>query len=304
MDFYSLMAQMLRSVAGTVIVVSIGLAIEQYFPAERDQPFLVSLFKIRILVTFTAIGVLLGSQTSPFIGMVISNLGGCCVRLSFGESLTARVAQQLAAVLVFDFFYYWLHRLQHKWSFLWQEHKLHHADPALNVTTAGLHHWLEGPLRAVFISVPMMTLLDMSPVEFRFFGAVISLWAAFKHANLRIHLGPLTPVLVGPQLHRLHHSKHPEHRDKNFAAFLPIYDLIFGTYCKPKPGEWPATGLATGEWPGSIGEATLWPFLGWWHGVIECQRSLRDRRELRNAKAHSREFRRLGQPGPSSRGEP
>ena len=270
-----LLIQIAKPLVYMAIAILIGLAFEQYLPAERDQPLLLSLFKIRILVTFTAIGVLLGSKLSPLTSTVISSLGGGSARLSFGTSLTARMAQQVAAVFVFDFFYYWLHRLQHKSTFFWQEHKLHHADPALNVTTAGLHHWLEGPLRAVFISVPMMSLLEMSPAEFGVFGAVISSWAAFKHANLRIPFGPLTAVLVGPQLHRLHHSMSPEHRDKNFAAFFPIYDLIFGTYCKPKPGEWPATGLATGEWPRNVGEATLWPFLGWWHDGIECLPPLR-----------------------------
>src|SRR5215472_15708301 len=103
MDFLLLM-QIAKSLVYMAIAILIGLAFEQYLPAERDQPYLLSLFKIRILVTFTAIGVLLGSKLSPLMGTVISNLGGGAARLSFDASLTARVAQQVAAVFVFDFF--------------------------------------------------------------------------------------------------------------------------------------------------------------------------------------------------------
>ncbi|HEX5846775.1 MAG TPA: sterol desaturase family protein, partial [Rhodoplanes sp.] len=38
-------------------------------------------------------------------------------------------------LLTFDFFYYWFHRAQHEWPWLWQVHKLHHSDRALNVTS-------------------------------------------------------------------------------------------------------------------------------------------------------------------------
>ena len=46
-------------------------------------------------------------------------------------------------VLVFDFFYYWLHRLQHEVPALWEQHKLHHMDETLSCLTNLRHHWLE-----------------------------------------------------------------------------------------------------------------------------------------------------------------
>jgi sterol desaturase/sphingolipid hydroxylase (fatty acid hydroxylase superfamily) len=281
MDLYPLLLRLLGSLWGLALIILVGFTLEQFIPAEREQSLRISLFKIRLLLVFTVIGVVLGSGITPFVGTAITMMGESGSRLNFGTSVWARAAQLLAGLLIFDFFYYWFHRLQHRWPVLWQEHKLHHADPALNVISAGLHHWLEGPLRAVFISVPMLIVFNPSAAEFGVIGVVLSLWAGFKHANLRIPFGPLTPVVVGPQQHRLHHSLKPEHRDKNFAAFFPIYDLVFGTYCRPKRGEWPATGLPSGEWPKSVGEAGLWPFLAWWDSIANWRLAQITRRERR-----------------------
>jgi hypothetical protein len=85
----------------------------------------------------------------------------------------------------------------------------------------------------------------------------------FIHANLRLSLGPVSPVVAGPQLHRIHHSLEPRHRDRNYAAFFPLWDVLFGSYYAPKRDEYPRTGLATGERVTSIGQALWLPFATW-----------------------------------------
>ena len=47
----------------------------------------------------------------------------------------------------------------------------------------------------------------------------------------------------GPQGHRIHHSRMREHFDQNFAAFFPIWDVLFGTYHYPERDEYPSTGV-------------------------------------------------------------
>jgi sterol desaturase/sphingolipid hydroxylase (fatty acid hydroxylase superfamily) len=85
------------------------------------------------------------------------------------------------------------------------------------------------------------------------------------HMNMRLPLGPFTPLLVGPQYHRIHHSSLETHCDKNFAGWFPVLDIMFGSYYKPLPGEYPLTGLASGELPRGALHAAVWPFLSWWH---------------------------------------
>ena len=55
------------------------------------------------------------------------------------------------------------------------------------------------------------------------------------------------PFFVGPQYHRMHHSLQTQHLDKNFALFFPLRDIFFGTYYRPKKGEFPSTGWTTRE---------------------------------------------------------
>jgi sterol desaturase/sphingolipid hydroxylase (fatty acid hydroxylase superfamily) len=162
-----------------------------------------------------------------------------------------------------DFFYYWLHRLQHRSSWLWAEHEVHHSDEHVNVTTTFRHHWLEPLLQAVFMGFPL-ALLFRPPVMLAVSAYLLAnFYSSFIHLNARITLGPLNRFFANPSTHRIHHSKLPHHIDKNFAAYFPLWDVIFGTYCAPAPGEIPPTGLAHGECIDSFGQALSHPFRRW-----------------------------------------
>jgi sterol desaturase/sphingolipid hydroxylase (fatty acid hydroxylase superfamily) len=92
--------------------------------------------------------------------------------------------------------------------------------------------------------------------------ALAGLWPFFIHVNLRLDFGWFTPVLAGPQYHRIHHSIREEHWNRNYAAFFPIWDIVFGTAWLPRRGEFPPTGLKRGE-PAGVGEALAGPFIDW-----------------------------------------
>ena len=49
--------------------------------------------------------------------------------------------------------------------------------------------------------------------------------------------------------------------DKNFAAYFPIWDVLFGTYWHPRKGEFPPTGLHSGERIESIWLLLVWPLM-------------------------------------------
>ena len=93
--------------------------------------------------------------------------------------------------------------------------------------------------------------------------AAPTVWSYVVHANVRIGFGRFWWVLSSPQYHRIHHSIEPEHRDKNFAVWFPIYDVLFGTAHRPKPGEFPETGVAGVE-VATLSDAFMLPFDRWW----------------------------------------
>lgn len=241
------------------------IVLERWIPAEPRQRLhgLVLNFGFAlVLVVGTA---LYGSAISMAVITAQSAFwGGGWIDLRFASeaSYASMIAAGLLFFLVFDFFYYWCHRLQHTIPALWAEHKLHHMDEDLNVSTTLRHHWLEAAIRLPLIAIPLAVLFKLDPMAGGVLGAVYGAWGYFIHANLRLNLGPLTPIICGPQVHRIHHSRLSAHLNKNYAAFFPLWDFIFGTYYHPKPDEFPPTGVE-GEPPvGFIGGVAL-PFVEW-----------------------------------------
>jgi sterol desaturase/sphingolipid hydroxylase (fatty acid hydroxylase superfamily) len=125
-------------------------------------------------------------------------------------------------------------------------------------------HWLEEPLVVVFIVLPMHLLFYIEPIGLGMLALLEILWLQFIHMNLRLSLGFLGPIIVGPQHHRVHHSIQPQHIDKNFALFFPVWDIMFGTYYRPEKGEYPATGLTTGETYDNLRTAMVWSWRALW----------------------------------------
>jgi len=149
-----------------------------------------------------------------------------------------------AMLFLFDGLFYVYHRLQHRSSLLWHIHKLHHTEPAMNITTSRRTHFLERPAQFVLLALPALWLLGYNPEGFTYAVVAGTFFLFFAHMDLKLPLGPLTPVIVGPQLHRIHHSADPAHRDRNFAQIFPLFDILGGTWHRPGTGEYPATGLA------------------------------------------------------------
>jgi sterol desaturase/sphingolipid hydroxylase (fatty acid hydroxylase superfamily) len=198
------------------------------------------------------------------------NMGRTETMVLTASTLTVIVAVLLGLLFV-DFFNYWVHRLQHS-SFLWEQHKLHHSDADLSAITAFRNHWLELTLQTVLITLPLGFLFKFTPVQTATTGLVLVLYSLFIHSNLRLNLGPLTPVILGPQAHRIHHSIEPQHQNKNFATYFPIWDIVFGTWARPGKGEYPATGVQGAASDVTWGEMLWGPFRAWRRNLINASR--------------------------------
>jgi sterol desaturase/sphingolipid hydroxylase (fatty acid hydroxylase superfamily) len=155
---------------------------------------------------------------------------------------------------------YLFHRAQHAMPWLWAMHSLHHSDKAMNISTSQRHFWLDPALKSVSIWLVVALLFRADgPILTIYF--VASLFHLFTHANVRVGFGPLAWLWNAPQYHRLHHSSDPAHYNANYAALLPIFDVISGAYRRPQPGEYPDTGLAD-ETVSRPLDLLLWPARG------------------------------------------
>jgi sterol desaturase/sphingolipid hydroxylase (fatty acid hydroxylase superfamily) len=242
----------------------IGYVLELLRPAERRQPLRRVLFNLFYVVPYVVSFALLAPALATWLPTPPGLLA-----IDWGRTLYGAIAQNFLFLLGYDFFYYWWHRAQHSSATLWAVHRLHHTERALNVTTSVRHHWLEETLRPLVVLLPLGWLLHFEPIQFAVVGLMFAAWPFFIHLNVKLNLGQFGRIFTGPQYHRIHHSIESAHMNRNFAAFFPVWDYLFGTAYHPHAQEFPATGVVddNGEPKSSLREAAVGPFLTWFRAL-------------------------------------
>jgi sterol desaturase/sphingolipid hydroxylase (fatty acid hydroxylase superfamily) len=235
---------------------------ERLAPAEKDQPRAKRIRNLIYTPVVIAIIFLLQPLFGPLYSFALTSTGGGLLSISPPNSFGGQLAFAVAFAVVWDVWSYWVHRLQHTSEFLWQSHKFHHTETALNSTTQARHHALNYVVMLISY-LPVIALFGPQQPHFIATFLMFRLWGFVNHANVRLNFGPLTPVIAGPQWHRIHHSIYAEHMDRNFATFFPFIDRLFGTYYAPHKNEFPPTGMLTDEPASELREATVAPLFAW-----------------------------------------
>lgn len=176
---------------------------------------------------------------------------------------TSEIANPIVytVVLLFtaDFLYYFYHRLQHKNKWLWQIHKFHHTDPNMSILTSHRTNVLEQILQELFINIPAFLILGHNTKAGIYSYIIFRFVLYFSHCNINLSFGKFSYLFISPGLHRVHHSKNPEHHHKNFAQAFPIFDILFNTYLSPKDLENIETGISEKCDLKDQAKSMLWP---------------------------------------------
>ncbi len=147
------------------------------------------------------------------------------------------VALPFVGLVLFDFLGYWAHRWAHEVPFLWRFHAVHHSPEHMD--------WVSGfrihPFDGVLIAPPAFFLLAAGfDAEVTGVLVVVQIFLGlFFHANVRLRLKWLDRILANPEFHHWHHANEADSIFHNYAAALPIWDQMFGTFFMPKGGRRP-----------------------------------------------------------------
>jgi len=136
------------------------------------------------------------------------------------------------ALMLLDLAIYLQHRLFHAVPFLWRLHRVHHADPDYDLTTALRFHPLEIGL-SLAVKCAAIVAIGAPALAVLVFEIVLNGAAMLNHANGRLPLAidrRLRWLVVTPDMHRVHHSVIPRETNSNFGFNLPWWDRLFGTY--------------------------------------------------------------------------
>lgn len=256
--FAQLFGGELRGLALVAALFTLFTVAELLWPAERGQRWAGRLRNLVYMAVYLGLGMATLSLWYTF-GPTRAGARSPQANLPI-ESLLLLPAYMFAG----DFVYYWYHRAQHRYPALWAIHELHHSDAELNVTTSYRTFWLEAPVQAIVVGAPVVWLFGRPGAQFALVAMVVSRFVLlFAHSNLRLPLGPLTLAVCGPQWHRVHHSRLPEHRDANYAQLFPVLDWLFGTFYAPARDEYPPTGTENLASDASIWRAQMRPVAIW-----------------------------------------
>ncbi|HEX3224226.1 MAG TPA: sterol desaturase family protein [Nocardioides sp.] len=133
-----------------------------------------------------------------------------------------------AAILGWDFIYYWNHRASHESRWLWAVHVVHHSSERYNLSTALRQPVAEG----VTLSVPygLLALAGVRPGLIEQARGINLLYQFWIHTEAIQKLGWVEKVFNTPSHHRVHHGSNRQYLDRNHGSILIVWDHLFGTF--------------------------------------------------------------------------
>lgn len=154
-------------------------------------------------------------------------------------------AEAALALAALDFSFYVAHRAMHGIPGFWRFHRVHHCDPAVDVTTTIRQHPGESLIRHAFLGA-FAVVLGPSPGAFMLYRVASALSGLLEHANLRLPVrldAWLSLVVTWPHLHKVHHSRIPAETDTNYGNLFSLWDRLFSTFTPSSRGTRVVTGL-------------------------------------------------------------
>ncbi len=146
----------------------------------------------------------------------------------------------VAGLVLYDFLYYWYHRLGHEVAVFWAAHVVHHQSEEYNLTTA-LRQTSSGFLLGWLLFLPM-AVLGFPPKVFVAVALIDLLYQFWIHTEQVGKLGAFDRWFASPSNHRVHHAVNARYLDKNYGGILMLWDRMFGTFVEEDTAEPPVYG--------------------------------------------------------------
>ena len=140
----------------------------------------------------------------------------------------------VAGIVIYDFVYYWKHRLSHETRLFWAFHSVHHSSPEYNLAVAGRNTFLTSLYEWFFLAP--LCLIGLPPEVILVSRSVNLTYQFFLHTKYvpKMKDKILNAVMNTPSHHRVHHGSNEIYLDKNYAGVFIIWDRLFGTFTEEK----------------------------------------------------------------------
>ena len=172
-------------------------------------------------------------------------------------------------IVLFDFLFYWAHRISHESNFLWGAHVAHQSEE-YNLSVALRQSWIHN-LIAFFIFLPI-PLLGFDPLTFGIAAGIDTLYQFWIHTRAIDKMHPLVEYFFNtPSHHRVHHAINPKYIDKNHAGVFIVWDRMFGTFRVEDNAEEITYGITTQfkSWN------PVWANLHYYHEMMQKMKQMK-----------------------------
>ena len=187
-------------------------------------------FRLADAISSISLGML--SQTSAvftrLLRLGLYTLAWQTLALWRDDAFWTSAAGWLLALLLYDFCYYWYHRLGHRVAVLWAAHAVHHQSQDYNLSTA-LRQTSTGAIFGWLFYLPM-ALAGVPPLVFAVVGLIDLLYQFWVHTEQVGRLGWFDRWFCSPSNHRVHHAVNDRYVDKNYGGILIVWDRLFGSF--------------------------------------------------------------------------
>ena len=146
----------------------------------------------------------------------------------------------------------------HRAAVLAVPNAIHHSTTHLDWVSGFRGHPFDGAFAA-----PVFAFFLAAGFDYRITGGlaivqfVIGIWA---HLNVRWRLRPLQKLILTPDFHHWHHAYDADGpTTRTSGIFLPVWDLVFGTYHMPADRRPMRYGIAQPTPPGNRRPAVVSP---------------------------------------------
>ncbi len=133
----------------------------------------------------------------------------------------------ILSFILYDFCYYWYHRISHERNLFWAAHVVHHSSEEYNLTTA--LRQTSGSLLSWLFYIPM-AIIGFDPVQMATVAALNLIYQFWVHSRHVPKLGWFEKWFVTPSNHRVHHAINDQYIDRNYGGVFIIWDRVFGTF--------------------------------------------------------------------------
>jgi sterol desaturase/sphingolipid hydroxylase (fatty acid hydroxylase superfamily) len=130
--------------------------------------------------------------------------------------------------IIYDFFYYWFHRISLERQIFWASHVAHHQSEDYNLSTA-LRQTGTGAFVSWVFYIPMF-LIGIPSYVFISVASLNLIYQFWVHSEHIPKLGWFENYFVTASNHRVHHAQNEQYIDKNYGGVFIIWDRMFGTH--------------------------------------------------------------------------